>query len=511
MSALDALLPYVRTGTTEGDLRFLMETFVSPEELAELCGIEPGSMRLLTASKGVGKSAIAEYLKKKSIEARLPCLLIRPDQLVDLGAPAALDISALKSYYYNRLLRTVAVEIGSQLPNYYPLVGSAKKLYNEAKAENQSKADLVTKTLDLLSAVAAPAKGINGTKLAKGLAGDNSQHALIRAINTQLLPDASKVFLLIIDDTDQLASPDEPQQLNRIWALILAARRLAMECNAVRPLLTLRSSVWSRLMNEDAGQRDQVDHIRPVVFSLNVSDDFIKSVIEKRLRRAAKDAEIRTDEFYTPFFDSDRMTLPTSDEQRSWASFLVKSARERPRDALQLIKNMIDVAKRENHLKIGDRDAEKAMRVYSGERIDDVVSEYALDFPSIREAMNSFGFVDFELDFEALRNHLAGVGGATAIRIRGQQVDTQQDEGMVKLLAILHEVGFINPRFPDASKPRNFRHVNYSEDPNFVRHSNWNNIQGATWEVHPAFRDHLLGLKRARELRSLVKKVPNNP
>jgi len=43
--------------------------------------------------------------------------------------------------------------------------------------------------------------------------------------------------------------------------------------------------------------------------------------------------------------------------------------------------------------------------------------------------------------------------------------------------------------------PKGFRHINFQDDPNFVQKSNWNNMQAATWEIHPAFRSFLLTAK----------------
>src|SRR5690606_31168492 len=157
---------------------------------------------------------------------------------------------------------------------------------------------------------------------------------------------------------------------------------------------------------------------------------------------------------------------------------------------LQLIKSMIEVALEDEHLKIGDEDAAKAMRVYSSERVDDVVNEYALDCPSIREVMESFHSANFEMGFEELRDHLGRVFGITSIQLRGRTIKNS-DEDLILLLALLYEVGFMNARISDMTKPKKFDHKNFSDDPKFVRYSNWNNLQAARWEIHPAFRSHL--------------------
>lgn len=493
-------MPYVRSGTTEGDLNYLKDVFVTPVQLAEVCGIEPGSMRVLIGNKGAGKSALVEWLKKSAIDAKVPCVLLRPDQLVDMGAPEGTDLATLKGYYYEKLLRTVASEIGSQIRSYLPLTGAQATLYNEAIAQGTTRGDIISKTIPLIASIAQPATQIDGATLVKQLRGTNSDTELQKAINDHLLNKSERLFMLMIDDTDQLASPEDKVQLNKIWGLILAVRRLAMECNSVRPILTLRASVWARLSHENSGQRDQVDHIRPLSIHLQSSDPVIVEIIEKRMIKANAVDRVRAQTPYGPYFNGRDVLLPESTQRRTWPDFISKSARERPRDALQLIKSMIEVALEHDHVKIGDDDAAKAMRMYSSERVDDVVNEYAMDCPSIREVIESFNSADFEMDFEQLRDHLGRTLGIASTQLRGRTIQNR-DEDLILLLALLYEVGFMNARIPDVTKPKHFDHKNFSDDPKFVRYANWNNLQAAHWEIHPAFRSHLISVRLAKERR----------
>jgi hypothetical protein len=504
MALLDNLLKYVRTGTAEGDRKMLDQLFITPVQFDQLCGIEPGSMRILVGNKGIGKSAVAEWVTKVSRDRSIPCLLIRPDNIAAKDFPSATDIGSLKRHYYDILLRTVAAQIGSQLKGF--LKGNAAKLFEEAKAQGLAEADFVQKALELVSAVSVPVAKIDGVQLAKKLAGNNSPNSLIAAINNQLLT-SGNVFYLIIDDTDQLAAPDQAQHLNRIWALLLAVRRLVGECEDVRAIVSLRSSVWTRMASESVGQRDQTDHLRGLVVSLRADDDLMKSIIRRRLENAADDAQRAGRDPYALFFDGRTVTLPTSTEVRPWDAFILKSARERPRDAIQLIKNMVDVAV--NRTKpIGAEEADKGMKVYSSERVDDVVNEYSLDCRNIRDILNSFTSVDFDVDFETLRSHLHTVPSGSSTIIRGETIHPQSDDGAIKILSLLHEAGFINAKVPDNRQSRQFRHILFQDDPNFVRLDNWNELQGARWEVHPAFRSYILGAKQAMLAR---RSVPTSP
>ncbi|MBX3659635.1 MAG: hypothetical protein KF740_14480 [Ramlibacter sp.] len=495
MSALDHLLRYVRTGTAEGDRPFLGDIFIAPTQFTQLCAIEPGGMRILVGNKGIGKSAIVEWIDKVAKLKRLPCLLIRPDNISSKDTPASLDIGSLKRFYYEVLLRTLGAQIGSQLKGM--LKGTAATLHNEARQQGLTEEDFIQKSLELISAISLPVAKINGVQLAKELAGTNSPHSLIKAISSQLLSSGS-VFYLLIDDTDQLAAPDQPAHLNRIWALLLAVRRLTGECSAVRAVVSLRSSVWTRLTSESQGQRDQTDHMRGLMIPLLADDTLMASIVRKRLEKAATDAGQTRVDPYTVFFNGSTMTLPTSDERRSWDSFISKSARERPRDAIQLIKNMVDAAVQGNAPLIGSNEAGAAMRVYSSERVDDVVNEFSLDCKNIREIINTFADFDFDSDFEKLRRHLLTVPSIASIQIRGAQLRPDVDDDAVTVLRLLHETGFLNPRIVDNTQPRGFRHILFHDDSSFVKLANWNFMQGARWEIHPAFRTYLIGVKQAQ-------------
>lgn len=173
MSKLDNLLKYVRTGTAEGDRPFLKEIFIAPSQFSQLCAIEPGGMRILVGNKGIGKSAVVEWIDKVAKSKKLPCLLIRPDNISTKEIPVSPDIGSLKRYYYEVLLRTVAAQIGTQLNGL--LKGDAAKLHNEARQQGLAEEDFIQKSLQLISAVSLPAAKINGVQLAKELAGTNSR------------------------------------------------------------------------------------------------------------------------------------------------------------------------------------------------------------------------------------------------------------------------------------------------------------------------------------------------
>uniref|UniRef100_UPI003D2A00AE P-loop ATPase, Sll1717 family n=1 Tax=Methylophaga lonarensis TaxID=999151 RepID=UPI003D2A00AE len=333
-----------------------------------------------------------------------------------------------------------------------------------------------------------------------------SKENLLSSIQNHLLDERS-VFIILFDDTDQVASPDDPQHLNRIWGLMLAIRKLTSKSPNIKCIISLRMEVWMRLLRNEKGQRDQIDHFRPLVMFQRAPEHLIKSIFNKRISQAALESGYRGSQPLSHFFEDTWMQIPTSNERRSWDQFLLKSSRERPRDMVQLVNHLAKSAKERDSEKIGDVDAEKGMEYFSRERAEDLGIEMGYDCPQFLDVIRSFVDLDFESNFEDLRDHLKLMPSRFSVKIGGKALKPSNDEDAVKLLSLLHESGFLNARVPDRRQALNYKHVTFLDDPHLTQMSRWNDLQAAQWEVHPVFRTYLLGLIKERDWRkkSLIK------
>lgn len=492
MKPLDALLRYFTTGTAEGDRQFLDRVFITPEQMASILEIPVGSPRVLTGNKGVGKTAILEHLHKSMASQDIPALFIRPDDLDTSALVGNPDIATIKRAMHACLLASIATHIGGTLKGF--LKGHAATLYSTAVTNGGRAPDWGTSLLAVLSELSKPTTKVDGARLAVTLAVGKSNASLNTAV-TSFLETSNRLFLLLIDDTDQIASLNSPGHLNRIWGLILAVRKLTQECPHIRAIISLRTEVWMHLTRADDGQRDQTDHIRPLIVTLRASDPYMSDILTRRLYLAAEDAGAKNTNPWSVFFDSKTMTLPMSDDQRPWESFILKSARERPRDMIQLVAHMARVAKKRGREQISAADAEEAMGTYSKERAEDLAVEVGAECSVFLSLVETFHAINFDTDFESLRRHIRSIPSRFSVNIRGRTLREGNDDDAILLLALLHEAGFINPRVSDHRHPRLFRHITFLDDPHFVQISKWNAMQAARWEVHPAFRTHLLSVK----------------
>lgn len=253
--------------------------------------------------------------------------------------------------------------------------------------------------------------------------------------------------------------------------------------------MTLRAEIWNRLISESEGQRDQADHLRSIVVSLRGDDRLIGGIVSRRLSQAAQEVNVERADLYSVFF-ADRGVSTTHLEQIGWQRFILESSRARPRDAIQLIKNMIDQAKARSSQRIGSAEADEAMKVYSKERVDDLYNEFSPDCPAIRQIVASFASVSpLTLDFEKLRAHLRSIPSRFSVTLRGRTLKPEDDGDATRILSLLHECGFIFALVSDDDDT--LLRIEFRDHPSFVDSTNWNQMQSARWVIHYAFHAFL--------------------
>ncbi|WP_155887760.1 P-loop ATPase, Sll1717 family [Paucidesulfovibrio longus] len=497
MKNLTTLQQFFLSGTAEGDSQFLNRVFVPSEQLAELLSIPAGSPRLLIGNKGIGKTALLSYLNSIAKKYCVPTLLLAPDDLNYSNLGNNNDIATIKRILYNSLVHSVSKCIGTQLKGL--LSADEKIIYDTAIAEGLTKPDLITNLASLLPKIGAEILKINSNSFAFDLGGNRGGEALALSVKKYLMS-SNKLFFLFLDDIDQISSPDSSANLNRIWGLLLAARKLVQQNIQIRCIISVRTEVWTRLVSDDAGQRDQVDHFQPLVINLKASDDYIHSIIYKRIKIAAEELGYNAEDPWSCFFSTKEVTLPKSKETRKWGNFIIKSARQRPRDAIQLVHFLAKTALSIGHSHISDATIESSLVQYSTGAARYLVGEVGTDCNNFMEVIRSFADLDtFSIPFEKLKKHLSSMPSRFSLTIRGITLGNDRDNDFFTLLALLHESGFINPRVKDNSMPRGYNHITFFDDPYLVNRSRLNQLQQTlSWDIHPAFRSFLLDIQKDR-------------
>ena len=331
--SLTTLQRYFPTGTTEGEKQILDDVFVTPNQFGAILGAPIGNPRILVGRKGVGKTAIIERLQSIYSQVEVPGLLIRPDDIDTSNLENRTDIGSLKRDIYNSLISSIAAKIGSTLRGC--LTKEQADLYSQSIKLGARDPSFVANILYILQTLGKPIADLDGPTLVKKLSPQKNIAGLTEAINSHLKT-KKIISYLLVDDTDQIASPEDLSHKNRIWALLLAIRKIAQECPNLKCIATLRTEVWLRLSKNEKGQRDQIDHIRPLIVQMRASEYHMLEIVHQRISKAARELQPGIDEAHSLslFFEKPDVKLPMSSERRSWDSFLFKNSRERPRDTV---------------------------------------------------------------------------------------------------------------------------------------------------------------------------------
>ncbi len=500
-SCLSELLSFFPVGTAEGEREILTRAYVKNDSFGDLLAPPRGSPRLLIGKKGTGKTAIIQYASEMFTASGIPFLSLKPLDL-DLGSfEGTVAVATLTREAYKALVTSIASQLGSQMTG---LLGQDSiLLYEEAIKEGKKKRDLVGSIAKLLPSLAKPVIQADLSAIFRDTAATATE---LRNSIASALGKSGTAFYVFLDDTDQVAAPSIPDQLNRIWAFLLAAREVTQRIPAVRIVITIREEVWRRLVRDKAGQRDQADHFIPLIRELSPSLDHIRAVIERRLSLAAEACGIpSTFSPYAIFFEGTHARMPHTEETRNWEDLIVLRSRERPRDAVQLIQALARRAQARNAQKISEGDFHAEMPEFSAQRVFLLAQEVETECPEIREVVDSladvsYDYGSFKITAETLRGHLQSVPSRFSTTLFGKTLKPNNDEDAFNLWKFLFELGIINARVADTSKKDGYRHITPSDEPGLVSRARWNDLQGMIWEINPAYRDFLV-LKQEQESR----------
>ncbi|MFY0524794.1 P-loop ATPase, Sll1717 family [Archangium gephyra] len=500
---LDVLAPYFFSGTAEGEKRILKEVFIPPGQMAEVLNLPEGNPRILVGSKGMGKSAMLNRFYDATRAQKLPALFLTPSNLDLRPLQGHNDLATIERTLFQCLVRAVAVHIGTQLAGL--LSNADKKLRDEALKEGLIEEDFIERGIKLLAAVARPTTQVDFAQLAKDLAGGTSDAALLNSI-TGHMEESESVMLVLFDDTDQVASPDEPKELNRIWGMLHALRDLASRVPQIKVVATLRSEVWTRL-RDPVGNRETLDHFHGCIMHLKGSEELLDRIVQRRVLKAAEKASkgpVRDP--WALFFEGSEVHIPGAGpgHTRGWRSFLVTNSRERPRDLIQFVSFLLQTAKTRiadtepnagPQARITGSDVARSLPRFSKTRLEDLSTEVGKACPQFFAVAESFCTLSSELRYDELHQHLAKLPSRFSIQLRGKSLRPDSHDAAAQLHALLFEAGFINARVDDPGQPRGYRHLTFADRPELTDPAHVNEARAARWDVHPVFRSHLLQIK----------------
>lgn len=481
-------------GTAEAELSFLEKTFVDDDKYHDILLTPTGSPTIMIGKKGSGKTAILQFINITSKRSGISALYLKPDDMPLLDRIGEeQDLSTLKRKSFDAIIDCLAIKLGSELRGL--ISNKEKRLFDKAVTSGQKNNDFVQMTMKGLSKFGSVVTSVDFEKLIPKN-GESNTRQLTEAVKENFESNRDKVFFLLLDDIDQLASPSQANQVNRIWAFILAAKKFSETFPNAKCIISLRTEIFYQLLNDSHGQRDQYDHISTLTTDLDPTEEQIKKIVLKRIEFVKKQITGNNHDYIEYFFDDKSVVIPTTDgETRSWEDYITKASRERPRDSIQFLGLLAKKSNEEKLEKISSKIVNDASYQFAKGRVTELALEYAPECKQVEDLVKLFSKVDFKLETEDAKNFLNTIPSSLNVSIRGKIIHQDNVEEIFALWNFLHQIGFLNPCTPDNRQKRNFRHIRFKEDRNFTSQSNWNNMQKVIWEIHPAYRSYLLKIK----------------
>jgi hypothetical protein len=493
-------------GTAESEDAYIESIFLDSKSYNDAIATIPGSPRLIIGKKGTGKSAILKRILKSCIQEKIVCKLYKPEDLskiIEVGQLS--DIASSIKLIYESIVCDIAIEFGRQFRGL--LSKDEKKLFDKAQQKQGRSGDIISVAAKLLPNIGKAITDINFNSFIpeESLFTNNSEEIVetLKRVNQG----SNRIFYVLIDDIDRIQNNGNKLDKNKIWAFLLAIRKISENFNNCKCVVSIRNEIWTEISGRDTELNDQVDHFGRLVTKISNSEDDIKKIIEKRLRYVAFVEEIGTNNVESKFFENNTTHLPNTSDRRPWLQFISKSGRLRARDSIILLAELAKRSRESQFQKIAESIVEDASLHHSEEIINLACAELEDECPKLRSLIETFKCSDqwiFEFDvfMKHLNNTLGGFGSGGLV-INKKQIHQNNDDDLITYLKFIHEIGFANPLVPDDRESKKYRHILFSENESFVRLAN-SDLPRCAWEIHPVYRSYIQKIRSDENARSKI-------
>lgn len=505
---LSHLLEFFPTGTAEGEKSILDRVFIYANEFEQVISPPRNSPHLLVGTKGSGKTAVLQF-SRRMLEAKgAPSVYLTAFDIDTSSMIAELSTGDLARQFYAVLLDSIISRAVRDSTTFS--TGDLANVREYATSRGIFDRSFTERARDAISSAAKEITGIDINAAVSNLT-DATRTQVLGAIQRIV---GRRSFYLFIDDTDQVGQPGVAGHLNRVWALILAVRKLTQDIDGLAAVVTLRTEIWSRLQRDEHGQRDQTDHFRTLVVKMKSDRDHVGRVIDRRLALAASAVRSPVDP-YQRFFDGPVARAPMSDEKRLWRDLILVRTRNRPRDAIQMINELAKRAMDRGLDRIDETTFQFTVPPFSKSMTEQLAEEVRPEFPEFLEHFKSLAGVEFSegaftLTADGALKHFQRMLSRHGATISGVRLDQNAPDSAFSVWRFFYQAGVLNARISDSSMPGGFNHKNADDDPYLVTRSRWNELQGMLWEINTSYRDYMIELQKERALNTGLPVKRNN-
>ena len=440
---------------------------------------EKKKILMATAKKGVGKSALIQWIEAKTEEIHGDKVIIincKGSDLVRSNFKLTTQPSLPNEFiqdWKTRICALINRRIGSEIG--LAINDDDIALVESAEIEGLKRRNLVTSLTDRFS-------------------------SLLPKLKTEKKPVANEIELLkrvskkkvwfLVDDLDATYQRSERENLE-LSTFFSACRSLSAHVTGICFRITMRTDVWPLIRRYD----ESLDKFEQYVMDITWSQSEFRSLLAKRIQAQSFEHEHihkdntnlerasidREESIIAKVFDN---AMVWGDKQKPVYQVIYTLSYHRPRWAIQLCKLAQADAIRRNLKLINKLNIDTVWGDYGKKRIDDLIVEHKHQCKEVEELVNSFRGAPRRMSRDELIDWIKrNVTTHVTPIIEGKQATSPLD-----IAHFLFRLGFIVARVE--REDSGYEHYFFADMPDFLS-SRTNKDFGSLWEVHPCYREAL--------------------
>lgn len=501
MNKMEALNNFFYGGSGEVERRIRSQVFIMPPNAETLLKDFNLKFRIITAPKGVGKTYLLEEIHDRVIDKNKIALLIRPRDIKCESIHKTETKGGKQKKAYNELVIAIGVAIGSKIENKAIFNTAEANLYNLPAEFQYERPDLIKRFTNFLAILTKSHDAVESIRKFQY----STANRVIKSDITKFLSNERNEFWLLIDDLDDAAiSKEGIDDYSNCWAIIAAAFELTNDIQSIKCLISVRDDIWHSMIHRKRLGIELDKMPRP--FSLHFDENTIRNVFNKRIYEAAQLLHCTLRNRTECFFTGDVELPGIAEKHRAWGTWLTKISRNRPRDLINAVEQLISDNGQSNNAPISSGNARNIMLKFAESRLENIAREFSeicLQLRYVIEDICTQTFFEFPEIISTLEKSISARSIMLDGKILQNNTEALKKESAILLLHILHMANVVNPRVEDAEQPEGFNHVLYYQDSNLVNINNWKRLQTYQWELHPVFHPliNVYGRQKAKQTR----------
>lgn len=473
------------TGAAETERSIWPEVYIEPPCIEKLMDFSSSKFKILSGPKGSGKSLLLNAIFEKSLAGGNLATYLEP---TDINCDAIIGHSST-SNKINEAYEQLSEKVVEKIAETFSLAIKSDSVYLQRFAEQKcNKRNRVDALANVLTSIAPQEIQV----AAKYLLDKGNIHFETKETTAKMASYLSRnniKYILLIDNVDQAVEENQGRfDYSSAWSIFHACYNLCNKVPNMVCIISVRTDIWHLLTRIKNFGTDILDKIEKPV-EISVDDNLMKSIFDKRISVAF--SSLLDQQKMTPpicsFFEKESIELPGRSEiNRRWEQYFSKQARNRPRDLIQLVNQIIESTSPTGLITSGNAIANQ--KTFAQSRVENICVEYYQICSQLRSILpklwkkTRYSFNEY---LEA-GNQACGVG----VLVDGVSINTSTKKDVLRLFRILHMANFINPRVEDSTMPEGYRHILFQDNKNYFNEENFNDLQKAIFELHPVF--HIL-------------------